>query len=177
MRVVETELPGVLLIDLTVFTDDRGYFLESYNERDLAALGIRERFVQDNHSFSTRNVVRGLHYQLPRMGKLIRAVSGEIHDITVDVRAGSPTRGRWQCVTLSNPGTLLWVPGGFAHGFSVASADAHVGYKTTDFWNRDLERTILWDDPDLRIDWKLAGPAILSPKDLQGRRFRDADPM
>jgi dTDP-4-dehydrorhamnose 3,5-epimerase len=173
MTKTETSLPGVLLLEPRVFGDDRGFFLESYNERVFAELGIRDRFVQDNHSYSSRNVLRGLHYQLPQpQGKLVRVVSGEILDIALDLRKSSPAFGKWESHRLSGENKrMLWLPPGLAHGFRVVSETAHVLYKTTDFYAQEYERTVAWDDPDLKIDWRLGGEPILSDKDQRAMRF------
>jgi dTDP-4-dehydrorhamnose 3,5-epimerase len=166
----ETPLSGMLILEPRVFEDARGYFLESYNERDMAQAGIPERFVQDNHSYSIRNVIRGLHYQVCHpQGKLVRVADGEILDVAVDLRRSSSTFGKWHAVTLSSlDKRILWIPPGFAHGFRVLSASAHVLYKATDFYNPEFERTILWNDSDLNIDWRLDAPPIVSPKDSNG---------
>jgi len=167
----------VLLLEPRVFGDERGFFLESYNERTFAELGIDERFVQDNHSFSGKDVVRGLHYQIKQaQGKLIRAVTGEILDVALDLRRGSATFGQWESFKLSGENKLmLWIPCGFAHGFRVAAANTHVLYKTTDFYAPEHERTIAWNDPTLQIDWQLAGEPVVSPKDQQGVAFAKAE--
>ena len=177
MNVSETSLPGVLLITPKVFGDDRGFFLESYNEKRMADMGIRERFVQDNHSCSAQNVLRGLHYQIQHpQGKLVRVVAGEIFDVAVDLRTKSPTFGRWHGVTLSADNKrMLWVPPGMAHGFYVLSSNAQVLYKTTDFYYPEFERTLAWNDPDLNIAWKLRGEPIVSAKDALGIPFKDAE--
>jgi dTDP-4-dehydrorhamnose 3,5-epimerase len=176
MKASLTTLPGVLILEPDVFTDARGFFLESYNEKTMADVGIRERFVQDNHSFSTRDVVRGLHYQVRPQGKLIRVAMGEILDVVVDLRKSSPTFGTWQGTRLSEANKqMLWLPAGFAHGFRVLSEGAHVLYKATDFYDAQGERTIAWDDPELKIDWELAGPPIVSAKDSRGTAFRQAE--
>ncbi len=173
MKKTETSLPGVLLLEPRVFGDDRGYFLESYNERVFAELGIRERFVQDNHSYSSRNVLRGLHYQIQQpQGKLIRAITGEILDVVVDLRQSSPTLGKWEAYRLSGENKrMLWVPVGFAHGFRVVSENTHVTYKTTDLYAPEHERTVAWNDPDLAIDWQLEGAPTISAKDQHGEKF------
>jgi dTDP-4-dehydrorhamnose 3,5-epimerase len=170
----ETPLPGMLILEARIYEDERGYFFESYNERDMIEAGIRERFVQDNHSYSVRNVIRGLHYQVGQpQGKLVRVAEGEILDIAVDLRVSSSTFGKWHAVTLSSQNKrILWIPPGFAHGFRVLSASAHVLYKATNFYNPECERTILWNDPDLNIDWLLDGPPIISVKDSLGSTFR-----
>jgi dTDP-4-dehydrorhamnose 3,5-epimerase len=176
MKITETALPGMLILEPKVLRDPRGFFLESYNERAMEEVGIRERFVQDNHSFSVHNVVRGLHYQVRPQGKLIRAIVGEILDVAVDLRRRSPTFGAWHAVNLSEAGNqLLWIPPGLAHGFRVLSEGAHVFYKATDFYDPGAERTIAWNDPVLKIDWQLSSPPILSMKDNQAGTFREAE--
>jgi dTDP-4-dehydrorhamnose 3,5-epimerase len=172
-----TSLPGILLLEPRVFGDDRGFFLESYNQRVFAELGITGAFVQDNHSYSEKNVVRGLHYQIQQpQGKLVRVIAGEILDVAVDLRRSSPTIGKWESFTLSGENKLMvWIPPGFAHGFRVASASAHVVYKTTDFYAPEQERTIAWNDPGLRIDWRLDGEPIVSPRDRSGVSFAEAE--
>lgn len=176
MKVSPTELPGVLILEPRVFRDARGFFLESYNQRTMAEAGIRERFVQDNHSYSIRNVVRGLHYQVRPQGKLVRVVVGEILDVVVDLRRSSQTFGRWIALTLSEANQkMLWIPPGFAHGFRVFSEDAHVLYKATDFYDPEGERTIAWNDPGLKIDWQLAQPPTISAKDSRGVLFSEAE--
>jgi dTDP-4-dehydrorhamnose 3,5-epimerase len=177
MKVIQTPLSEVLLLEPRVFGDSRGYFLESFNEKAMEESGIRGRFVQDNHSYSTRNVVRGLHYQLCHpQGKLVRASRGEILDIAVDLRRSSPTFAKWHGVTLSGQNHLmLWIPPGFAHGFRVLSDDADVLYKATDFYHPECERTIAWNDPTIAIDWQLDGPPTLSAKDARGLSLRDAE--
>jgi dTDP-4-dehydrorhamnose 3,5-epimerase len=177
MKKVETSLPGVLLLEPRVFGDDRGFFLESYNERLFAELGIREKFVQDNHSYSGRNVLRGLHYQIQQpQGKLVRAITGEILDVAVDLRRSSPTLGKWESFRLSGDNKrMLWLPAGFAHGFCVVSETTHVTYKTTDFYAPQYERTVAWNDPELGINWELDGEPTISPKDRLGVPFQDAE--
>ncbi len=177
MTKIETALAGVLLLEPRVFGDDRGFFLESYNERTFAAAGIRERFVQDNHSYSARNVIRGLHYQIQQaQGKLVRVVAGEILDVAVDLRASSPTFGKWESFVLSGENKrMLWIPAGLAHGFRVVSDTAHVLYKATDFYAPENERTLAWNDPELKIDWQLDGDPIVSPKDQRGTPFARAE--
>ena len=172
-----TPLAGVLLLEPKVFGDERGFFLESYNEKVMADLGIRERFVQDNQSFSTRNVLRGLHYQLCHpQGKLVRVVTGEIFDVAVDLRRSSPTFGQWHGATLSGENKLMfWIPPGLAHGFRVTSEGAHVLYKSTDFYHPECERTLAWNDPDVNVDWRLEGAPIISAKDALGLAFREAE--
>jgi dTDP-4-dehydrorhamnose 3,5-epimerase len=176
MKVTETALPGVLILEPRVFRDLRGFFLESYNEKTMAEAGIREHFVQDNHSFSERNVIRGLHYQVRPQGKLVRVVTGEILDVIVDLRRSSPTFGVWNGVNLSESNQqMVWIPPGFAHGFCVLSEGAHVLYKATDFYDPEGERTIAWNDPALNIDWRLTDPPTVSAKDSLGTAFRNAD--
>jgi dTDP-4-dehydrorhamnose 3,5-epimerase len=174
---IPTSLAGVLILEPRVFSDERGFFFESYNEEAMARLGITERFVQDNHSFSARNVVRGLHYQVEHaQGKLVRVGDGEILDVVVDLRRSSPTFGGSEAVRLSGENRrMLWIPVGFAHGFSVTSERAHVLYKTTDFYAPEHERTLAWNDPDLKIDWGLQGEPIVSDKDRRGVLLRDAE--
>jgi dTDP-4-dehydrorhamnose 3,5-epimerase len=173
MRLVATDLPDVLLIEPKVFGDDRGFFYESWNRRTLAGLGLDADFVQDNHSRSARGVLRGLHYQIEHaQGKLVRAVAGEVYDVAVDLRRSSPTFGKWAGFTLSAENKrMAWIPPGFAHGFCVVSDYAEFLYKTTDYWYPEHERTLIWDDPDLAIDWPLAGPPVLAAKDAAGKRL------
>jgi dTDP-4-dehydrorhamnose 3,5-epimerase len=176
MKVIKTALLGVLILEPRVFRDPRGFFLESYNERTMAEAGIHERFVQDNHSFSARNVVRGLHYQVRPQGKLVRVVMGEILDVIVDLRRSSPTFGVWNGVSLSETNQqMLWIPPGFAHGFRALTDGAHVLYKATDFYDPAAERTIAWNDPTLNIDWRLTTSPTVSAKDSQGTAFREAE--
>ena len=177
MKKSTTSLPGILLLEPRVFGDDRGFFLESYNQRTFAEIGIADAFVQDNHSYSEKNVIRGLHYQiLQPQGKLVRVVAGEILDVALDLRRSSPTFGKWEAFTLSGENKLeLWIPRGFAHGFRVASANAHVFYKTTEFYAPEHERTIAWNDSTLGIDWKIDGEPIISVKDQRGAAFERAE--
>ncbi len=177
MKKIATSLDGILLLEPQVFGDERGFFLESYNQRAFAALGIVDAFVQDNHSCSGKNVVRGLHYQIQQaQGKLIRVITGEILDVALDLRCSSPTFGKWEAFTLSGENKrMLWIPAGFAHGFRVVSAEAHVVYKTTDFYAPEYERTVAWNDPELAIAWKLDGEPIVSPKDQRGVPFALAE--
>lgn len=174
---VETSLPGVWIIEPRVFEDDRGFFLESYNQRGMAVLGIEESFVQDNHSSSSCNVLRGLHYQIRQtQGKLVRAIVGEILDVAVDLRRSSTTFGRWEAVRLSEENKkMLWIPAGFAHGFLVLSDKAHVLYKATDYYAPQHERTLAWNDPDLKVDWRLQSEPIVSAKDQRGVPLREAE--
>jgi dTDP-4-dehydrorhamnose 3,5-epimerase len=177
MQVTETPIPGVLLLEPKVFGDARGFFLESYNQRAMAEAGIRDHFVQDNHSFSARHVLRGLHYQVRSpQGKLVRTAVGEIFDVAVDLRRSSPAFGKWHGVTLSGENhQMLWVPPGLAHGFLVVSENAQVMYKATDFYAPELERTLAWNDPDLGIAWPFEGAPLVSAKDALGRLLRDAE--
>jgi dTDP-4-dehydrorhamnose 3,5-epimerase len=170
MNVSATALPGVLLVEPRVFGDDRGFFFESYNARAFAAAGIDATFVQDNHSRSRRGVLRGLHYQIEHaQGKLLRVASGEVYDVVVDVRRNSPTFGRSLGVTLSaEDRRMLWVPPGFAHGFLAVSESVDFLYKTTDYWYPEHERTLLWNDPALAIEWPLRGAPIVNAKDAAG---------
>lgn len=168
MTLVETELPGVWVVEPRVFGDQRGFFFESFNQRAWEeATGLPGRFVQDNHSRSHRGVLRGLHYQVRQpQGKLVRVVVGEIFDVAVDLRPGSATFGRWTGVRLSAENRRqLWVPQGFAHGFLVLSEVADVLYKATAYYAPDAERAVRWDDPDLAIPWPLTAPPALSAKD------------
>lgn len=174
---IDTSLEGVFVLQPRVFEDSRGFFLESFNQHAMAEVGIRERFLQDNHSYSSRGVLRGLHYQLEEpQPKLVRVAVGEVVDVAVDLRRSSPTFGKWEAVHLSGENRrMLWIPAGFAHGFYVISDGAHVLYKAAGFYRPQYERTIAWNDPDLNIDWQLAGEPVVSAKDLQGAAFRQAD--
>jgi len=178
MKVVQTEIPDVLVIEPQVFGDDRGFFYESFNERVfLDKTGILAHFVQDNHSRSAKNVLRGLHYQIEQpQGKLVRVVVGSVFDVVVDLRTGSKTFGQWVGMHLSAENKQqLWVPAGFAHGFVVLSEHAEFLYKTTDYYAPQHERCILWNDPDLAIAWPIQGEPILSAKDRAGTLLRDAN--
>lgn len=177
MKLTPTALPDVLLIEPKVFGDERGFFFESWNQRALAAAGLDASFVQDNHSRSVRNVLRGLHYQVEHaQGKLVRVCAGEVFDVAVDIRKSSPTFGRSIAMTLSADNKrMLWIPPGFAHGFLVLSDAAEFLYKTTDYWYPEHERTLLWNDPALAIDWPLSGPPSLAAKDAAGRLLAVAD--
>jgi dTDP-4-dehydrorhamnose 3,5-epimerase len=177
MKVTETPLAGVLVLEPKAFADARGFFLESYNEKLMADCGVTDRFVQDNQSYSVRNVVRGLHYQISHpQGKLVRVVAGEILDVAVDLRRNSATFGKWYGVALSGDNhQMLWIPPGFAHGFHVLSDGAHVLYKATDFYDPKGERTLAWNDPELKIDWQLNGTPIVSEKDARGKSLREAE--
>ncbi|MDD5180990.1 MAG: dTDP-4-dehydrorhamnose 3,5-epimerase, partial [Gallionellaceae bacterium] len=169
----------LLIIEPKVFGDDRGFFFESFNQRIFEQMTGRTcSFVQDNHSCSARNVLRGLHYQIRQpQGKLVRVVVGEVFDVAVDIRKSSPTFGQWVGTVLSAGNKrMMWVPEGFAHGFVVVSEHAEFLYKTTDYWASEHERAILWNDPDLAIDWQLDGcTPVLSRKDQEALPFRDAE--
>ena len=177
MRGTPTAIPDVLILEPKVFGDDRGFFYESYNQQAFqAATGLDVTFVQDNHSKSARNVLRGLHYQVEQpQGKLVRVVQGEVFDVAVDIRKGSKTFGLWvgQILSAENK-KQLWVPPGLAHGFVVLSETADFLYKTTDYYAPAHERCIAWNDPDLAIDWQMQGEPLLSAKDAAGLAFRDA---
>jgi dTDP-4-dehydrorhamnose 3,5-epimerase len=177
MKVIPTSIRDVLLLEPKVFGDARGYFYESWNRRTFAELGIDADFVQDNHSRSRRNVVRGLHYQIDHaQGKLIRVIVGEVYDVAVDLRRSSPTFGKWVGFTLSAADhRMAWIPPGFAHGFCVTSDTAEFLYKTTDYWSPAHERTLLWNDPRLAIPWPLSGEALLAAKDAAGIPFAEAE--
>lgn len=178
MQVIETSLPDVVVIEPKVWGDDRGFFFESFNQRNFEALtGCNKQFVQDNHSRSARNVLRGLHYQIKQpQGKLVRVVHGEVYDVAVDIRRSSPTFGQWFGLNLSAENKkMLWIPEGFAHGFVVLSDYAEFLYKTTDYWAPEHERCIRWNDPDLAIDWQLSGEPVLSAKDAAGTLFAAAE--
>jgi dTDP-4-dehydrorhamnose 3,5-epimerase len=177
MNVQATQIAGALIVEPTVFGDDRGFFLESFNERAMREIGIDAHFVQDNHSHSQRNVLRGLHYQIHQpQGKLVRVVSGAVFDVAVDIRRGSPTFGKWVGVELSAENKrMFWMPPGMAHGFVVLSDSADFLYKATDYYAPEFERTILWNDPDLGIRWPMIDEPILSSKDAAGSTFRDVE--
>jgi dTDP-4-dehydrorhamnose 3,5-epimerase len=178
MQVKQTEIPDLLIIEPQVFGDNRGFFYESYNEKALLEkAGISEHFVQDNHSRSAQNILRGLHYQIQQpQGKLVRVVVGEVFDVVVDLRKSSQTFGQWVGTYLSAENKWqLWIPAGFAHGFVVLSEYAEFLYKTTDYYAPQFERTILWNDPDLAIAWPIATEPILSAKDKAGKLLRDAE--
>ena len=178
MQIVETGIPGLLVIEPKVWGDARGFFFESYNQRRFEELtGVRKTFVQDNHSRSARNVLRGLHYQIRQpQGKLVRVVAGEVYDVAVDIRRGSPTFGKWFGLHMSADNKkMLWIPEGFAHGFVVLSEHAEFLYKTTDYWAPEHERCIRWNDPELAIDWQISGEPVLSARDQAGMPFRDAE--
>src|SRR6516225_5553086 len=175
MKIIPTAIADVVVLEPRIFTDSRGFFLETYNEHSFAALGIAERFVQDNESYSKHGVLRGLHFQVERaQGKLVRAVAGEVFDVAVDLRKESATFGKWAGTRLSSMNhQLIWIPKGFAHGFYTLSETAEVAYKVTDFYAPQHERTLLWNDPDLAIRWPLEGEPVLSEKDKAGLSFRE----
>jgi len=177
VQVVATAIPDVRIVEPRVFGDARGFFLESWNARAFLDAGIDAQFVQDNHSRSQRGVLRGLHYQIEHaQGKLVRVTSGEVHDVAVDLRRRSPTFGWSVGVRLSAENKrMLWVPPGFAHGFLVLSEHADFLYKATDYWFPEHERTLLWNDPALAIDWPLDGAPTLAAKDAAGTPFAQAD--
>ncbi|HUW39144.1 MAG TPA: dTDP-4-dehydrorhamnose 3,5-epimerase [Rhodocyclaceae bacterium] len=177
MKRLPTAIPDVLLLEPKVFGDERGFFFESYNRRTLAELGLNAEFVQDNHSRSARGVLRGLHYQFRHpQGKLVRVIAGEVFDVAVDLRKSSPTYGRWLSSRLSAENKrMMWIPPGFAHGFLTLSDSAEFLYKTTDYWHPDDERCLVWNDPDLAIDWPLEGEPQLAAKDRAGLRLREAE--
>jgi dTDP-4-dehydrorhamnose 3,5-epimerase len=176
-RCTPTALADVLILEPTVFGDNRGFFYESFNARDFAEVtGVHAEFVQDNHSKSVKGVLRGLHYQIQHpQGKLVRVVAGEVFDVAVDLRRSSPTFGKWAGVTLSAENKRqLWVPEGFGHGFVVLSESAEFLYKTTDYWYPEHERSVAWNDPDIGITWPLDNAPQLSAKDLAASTLRDA---
>jgi dTDP-4-dehydrorhamnose 3,5-epimerase len=178
MNIIKTEIPDVLIIEPKVFGDARGFFYESFNQKVWREkTGIDAVFVQDNHSRSARNVLRGLHYQIRQpQGKLVRVVKGAVFDVAVDLRRKSPTFGRWVGTELSEENRRqLWIPVGFAHGFLVLSDVAEFLYKTTDYWAPEFERTIIWNDPDLAVAWPLQGEPVLSAKDAKGIAFKEAE--
>jgi dTDP-4-dehydrorhamnose 3,5-epimerase len=178
MQVHATSLPEVLIIEPKVFGDDRGFFFESFNARKFQELtGVKAEFVQDNHSRSAKNVLRGLHYQIQQpQGKLVRVISGEVFDVAVDIRKGSPTFGKWVGVYLSGENKRqLWIPAGFAHGFVVTSESAEFLYKTTDYWAQQYERSILWNDPEIGITWPCDDTPTMSAKDASACRLVEAE--
>jgi len=179
LKFLPTPIPDVLLIEPIVFEDERGFFLESYQKKRFTDAGISFDFPQDNHSRSVQGTLRGLHYQIKQpQGKLVRVTLGEIYDVAVDIRRSSPSFGQWVGDYLSAKNKrMLWVPPGFAHGFYVTSPEAEVLYKTTDYYAPQWERTILWNDPDINIDWPLTSGTVpvLSSKDLMGKPLREAE--
>jgi dTDP-4-dehydrorhamnose 3,5-epimerase len=178
MKVTATAIPEVLLVEPTVFGDDRGFFYESYNAKKWQTLtGLQTTFVQDNHSRSLKNVLRGIHYQIQQsQGKLVRVVVGEVFDVAVDLRRSSPTFGQWVGERLSAENKKsLWVPEGFGHGFLVLSDVAEFLYRTTDFYAPEYECCIAWNDPEIGIEWPLDGEPLLSEKDVKGSGFSEAE--
>jgi dTDP-4-dehydrorhamnose 3,5-epimerase len=177
MKIKRTKIPEVAVLEPEVFSDERGFFLESYNQKSFEEIGLSRNFVQDNHSRSVRNVLRGLHYQLGQpQGKLVRVVSGSIWDVAVDIRRSSPTFAQWVAEELSEENKrMLWIPEGFAHGFLVTSGAADVLYKATNFYAPGGERSMLWNDPQLAIGWPLTGEPLLSPKDRAGLTLGQAE--
>lgn len=178
MNAIRLAIPDILLIEPRVFGDARGWFFESFNHREFEkAIGRAAAFVQDNHSSSVRNVLRGLHYQVQRpQGKLVRIIAGTVFDVAVDMRKQSPTFGQWVGEVLSAENKKqLWIPEGFAHGFVVLSDQAEMLYKTTDYWAQEHERCVLWNDPTLCIKWPFDGEPVLSAKDAQGSLFATAE--
>ncbi|MDD2621964.1 MAG: dTDP-4-dehydrorhamnose 3,5-epimerase [Bacteroidales bacterium] len=175
MEIIKTEIPNVLLIQPQIFTDKRGCFFESFNKNKLALQGLNYDFVQDNQSVSNKGVIRGLHFQAPpfAQGKLVRVVSGLALDVAVDIRKNSPTYGKYVMLTLSaNQNNMLWIPEGFAHGFAALEDNTVFLYKTTNYYHKDSENTILWNDADIRIPWGIKNP-IVSDKDAIGISFKD----
>lgn len=178
MEIIKTKIPDVLIIKPQIFGDDRGFFFESFNQKEFTQKsGVNTQFVQDNHSRSQQNVLRGLHYQIQQpQGKLVRSIMGEVLDVAVDIRRSSPTFCQWvSCVLSAENKQQLWIPPGFAHGFYVLSEVAEVLYKTTDYYAPKQERTILWNDPELNINWENITTPILSSKDQAGKLLKDAE--
>lgn len=178
MKVIETGIEGLLVLEPKVFGDARGFFMESFNARTFAEVtGLKLDFVQDNHSRSGRGVLRGLHYQVRQpQGKLVRVSQGSVFDVAVDLRRSSPTFGRWYGVELSGENhRQFWVPAGFAHGFYVLSESADFLYKTTDYYAPEHERSLLWNDPEVGIEWPIAEPPQLSAKDSAGKRLSEVE--
>jgi len=177
-RIIKTDLPQVLILEPKIFRDNRGFFLESFNQRDFQqATGLDVTFVQDNHSKSTQGVLRGLHYQIQHpQGKLVRVTQGSVFDVTVDLRRSSPTFGHWVGVILSSENhRQLWIPPGFAHGFLVTSDTAEFLYKTTDYWFPEYERSLLWNDPAIGINWPIVGSPTLARKDAIAKTLYQAE--
>lgn len=175
-----TDLPGVLVLEPKIFADERGFFFESFNAKDFeAAVGLSAQFVQDNHSRSSRGVLRGLHFQIQNtQGKLVRVCHGEVFDVAVDLRRSSPSFGKWTGMALSAENKKqLWIPKGFAHGFLVTSEHAELLYKTTDYWSPRYERTLIWNDPAVGIGWPLNGAPLLAEKDRVGKRLSELETL
>lgn len=178
MKVIETAIPDLLILEPKVFGDARGFFMESFNARSFQeATGLNVDFVQDNHSRSAKGVLRGLHYQIQQaQGKLVRVVRGSVFDVAVDLRRSSPTFGQWVGVTLSEENNRqFWIPPGFAHGFLVTSDSADFLYKTTDYYAPEHERSLLWNDPAVGVEWPLVGAPLLSAKDLAGKPLGECE--
>ena len=178
MNIIPTKIHDVMIIEPQLFTDSRGFFYESYNEKAFTEkIGVAAHFVQDNHSRSAQNVLRGLHYQIQKpQGKLLRVIAGSVFDVAVDLRKSSPTFGQWVGYLLSAENKRqIWVPEGFAHGFLVVSEFAEVLYKTTDYYAPQYERCVLWNDPGLAIDWPLMAEPVLSAKDQAGQTLKNAE--
>ncbi|MEK6753846.1 MAG: dTDP-4-dehydrorhamnose 3,5-epimerase [Chloroflexota bacterium] len=179
MEFAPTKIPDVVILTPNVFGDPRGFFMETYRDSEFTEAGIGQKFVQENHSASQKGVLRGLHYQIRQaQGKLMRAIAGEIFDVAVDIRRSSPTFGQWVGIILSAENKLqLWIPPGFAHGFYVLSENAEVTYKVTDYYAPEWDRSILWSDPQIGIDWPLldGSPPSLSAKDINGKPLAEAD--
>ncbi|MBK1889182.1 dTDP-4-dehydrorhamnose 3,5-epimerase [Undibacterium sp. 14-3-2] len=178
MKAISTNLPEVMIIEPKVFGDERGFFFESFNAKKFAELtSVDVEFVQDNHSLSAKNILRGLHYQIKQaQGKLVRVVTGEVFDVAVDIRKSSPRFGQWTGVVLSAENQRqLWIPPGFAHGFVVLSDKAEFLYKTTDYWAPEYERSLQWNDPAIGIEWPIQGDPVMSAKDQQGKLLADAE--
>jgi dTDP-4-dehydrorhamnose 3,5-epimerase len=178
LKAISTNIPDVLIIEPNVFGDERGFFFESFNRRQFNQLVGRDiDFVQDNHSRSAKNVLRGLHYQIQQpQGKLVRVVHGAVFDVAVDIRRGSPTFGQYVAAELSAENKrMLWIPEGFAHGFVVVSDNAEFLYKTTDYWAPEYERSIAWNDPTINISWPIEGEPVLSAKDQQAKLLAQAE--
>lgn len=176
--VTPTALPEVLILEPKVFGDDRGFFFESFNQRDFVSVtGLDVQFVQDNHSLSVKGVLRGLHYQIQHpQGKLVRVTQGEVFDVAVDLRRSSPNFGKWDGVVLSASNhRQLWIPPGFAHGFVVTSDSAEFLYKTTDYWYPEFERSLLWSDPTVGVQWPIDGLPQLAAKDVAGKALAEAE--
>jgi dTDP-4-dehydrorhamnose 3,5-epimerase len=177
MKVTPTELAEVLIIEPVVYRDERGAFMETYNERSMEAMGLPTRWCQDNYSLSSQNVVRGIHYQLIQpQGKLVRVIKGAVLDVAVDLRRSSPTFGKHVAVELSEENAkMLWIPAGFGHGFAALTPRAGFTYKVTDYYSPEGERTLIWNDPDVAIAWPVSeSAAIISKKDAQGKRLQEA---
>tara|TARA_Y100000992_G_scaffold302502_1_gene276942 strand:+ start:23 stop:574 length:552 start_codon:yes stop_codon:yes gene_type:complete len=178
-KVKKTSFDEVLLLEPEVYSDDRGYFFESFNQKDFNhSVGLEINFVQDNHSKSKKNVLRGLHYQVKKpQGKLIRVLRGKIFDVVVDMRLSSPNYGKWFGVIISSENRLqLWVPEGFAHGFLTLSDAAELAYKTSDYWHPKYERSLLWNDDEIGIEWPISDEPLLTEKDSNGSTLKEAEP-